>query len=96
MKLHFPKWPQILRNTRAGLLRKLTNVSPDEQVELLTLAIKQIEVLDRFQFCRRPAKAGQKLMWPDWKYGIYGMKNCQELTNTAQVAKTCVHDKPRI
>ena len=70
----------------------------EDQVEVMTLALKQLGLYDQVRFLRKPSKAGRKLtdlitrqaIWKFWH------DNSIESTNTKQIAKLRVTEEPHI
>ena len=90
------------RRSRIALdiTKKITefDLPEDELIEVLALSLKKLNVLDKFSFTRKPSKSGRKLtpfiarktVWDFWH------ENSQETTNTHQVAKMRINQKPQI
>jgi len=89
---------------RKGYMAKQTtskissfNLTKDEEMEVMTLSLKQLNLYDQFQFKRKPTKAGRKLIplstrqvvWDFWH------ENSMESTNTNQVAKQKLTDQTK-
>lgn len=70
----------------------------DDLVDVLTLSLKKLNVLDQVSFTHKPTKSGRKLtpfsfrkkMWDFWH------ENSQESTNTRDISKMRVTEKPQI
>ena len=74
------------------------NLSVDDQVDVLTLTLKQFSVLDRSKFLRKRTRKGHSLLpratcvavWEFWH------EHCFESTNTTQLAKLRVTNRNKI
>ena len=74
------------------------NPSIDDQVDVLTLTLKQLSIFDRSKFSRKPTRKGHSLLpratcvavWEFWH------EHCFESTNTTQLAKLRVTDRNKI
>ena len=74
------------------------HLTQEDQVEVLALAMKNLGALDKSIFLRKPTKSGSKLtdlmtqqeVWKFWH------DHSIPSTNTQQIAKLRVTDKPRI
>ena len=77
---------------------KQYHLPEDDQVEVMTLALKQLGLYDQVRFLRKATKSGCKLtnliirqaIWKFWH------NNSVESINTKQIVKLTVTDKPHI
>ena len=70
------------------------NLSVDDQVDVLTLTLKQLNILDRFKFLRKPTRKGCSLLPRATRVAVWEFwhEHCFESTNTTQLAKLRVTD----
>ena len=96
--------PATSRKRRSRIAQEITDkitefdLPEDELIEVLVLALKKLNVLDKLSFTQKPCKSGRKLtpfivrktVWDFWH------DNSHETTNTHQVAKIRINQKPHI
>ena len=70
----------------------------EDHVKVLVLAMKNLGILDKSIFLRKPAKSGRKLAYLMTRQEVWKFWHDQFIpsTNTQQIAKLRVIDKPRI
>ena len=77
---------------------KSFNLSVDDQVDVLTLTLKQLSILDRFKFLRKPTRKGRSLLPRATRVAVWEFwhEHCFETTNTTQLAKLRVTNRNKI
>ena len=73
-------------------------LSKIDQVDVLTLSLKQLGIYDQIKFTRKPTKAGRLLTSLETRQTVwdYWHSNSQESTNTTNLAKLRLTDKSHI
>ena len=74
------------------------HLTQEDQVEVLALAMKNLGILDKSIFLRKPTKSGHKLTYLMTQQEVWKFWHDQPIlsTNTQQIAKLRVINKPRI
>ena len=71
------------------------HLTQEDQVEVLALAMKNLGILDKSIFLRKPTKSGHKLTYLMTRQEVWKFWHDQSIlsTNTQQIAKLRVIDK---
>ena len=74
------------------------NLSEDDQVDVVSLALKQLNILDKIRFIRKPTAKGRKLLPAETRESVWKFwhDNTFESTNSNQHSKLRVTEKPRV
>ena len=74
------------------------NLSKDDQLDVLTLSLKQLGILEKIKFSNKPSKKGRSLTKFETRQNVWEFwhRNSVESTITSQLHKIPVNQKPRI
>ena len=92
------------RQWKYALAKEITEVvdafgiSKSDQVDVLTLSLKQLNIFEQIKFASKPTEKGRKLLKLPYRESVWNLwhMNSFESTNSNQIAKLRVTDKNRI